>query len=678
MRDGCPTGSLLPLCTALVFLAASGLARADMRAGDRFVNSVGMDMVRVEPGSFRMGARNGDRDEKPEHRVRITRSFYMAATEVTNEQYEKFDPEHEELRGRKGFSSGDREAAVFVSWHDAVAFCEWLSEREGRPYRLPTEAEWEYACRAGTSGAYHTGEKLPSVYHKKQGHHREPEPVDLTVGTTPANPWGLHEMHGNVEEWCSDWYGPYPTGPDGEATSRVDPVGCASGSFRVTRGGNHNTKLHYLRSANRSGALPGDRHWLIGFRVVCGRPPSGEPTPPPEPPRWARDVQQEEADWADGPDPETPYFRGPLPYVRIPEGSDGPLYSHHNHDPALTWCENGHLLAIWYSCRNETGRELSIAASRLREGAAQWETADVFWNAPDRNDHAPSLWHGPEGRLYHFNGLSAGAGFRRNLALIMRTSDDNGARWSEGRLINPNRGLASQPVTTVFEMYDGRAVLPVDAPWRRKGGATALWFGRNSGERWELGKGAIAGIHAAVCQLENGHLLAFGRRHEIDGRMPKSISTDRGESWSVSASPFPPIGANQRPVLIRLREGPLLFLSFTHDFFKYRDRVGEAPVMEATGGDGNTRRIFGMFAAVSFDEGKSWPVRRPVTPGGPAREVTYFDHATCRLDETHAEPRGYLDACQTPDGLIHVITSKNYYSFNLAWLRQRTSSRSAP
>lgn len=85
-----------------------------------------------------------------------------------------------------------------------------------------------------------------------------------------------------------------------------------------------------------------------------------------------------------------------------------------------------------------------------------------------------------------------------------------------------------------------------------------------------------------------------------------------------------------------------------------------------------------MFAALSFDEGKSWPVRRPVTPGGPPREVTYFDDATCRLDKTHAEPRGYLDACQTPEDLIHVITSKNYYSFNLAWLRQRASFRSAP
>src|SRR5262249_42447235 len=151
------------------------------------------------------------------------------------------------------------------TWQDAVRFCQWLAKKEGLPYRLPTEAEWEYACRAGTTTPFHTGDSLPRGFHKNVREswypavgrsNAEAEVVPLTVGQTPVNAWGLADMHGNVEEWCHDWYGPY------EACPQTDPVGRADGLFRVTRGGSHSTLLYYLRSANRSGALPEDRHWL--------------------------------------------------------------------------------------------------------------------------------------------------------------------------------------------------------------------------------------------------------------------------------------------------------------------------------------------------------------------------------------------------------------------------------
>ncbi|MFQ5810662.1 MAG: formylglycine-generating enzyme family protein, partial [Armatimonadota bacterium] len=296
-----------------------------MPAGKDHTNFLGMRLVRIEPGSFTMGVgetplpdevigkphrSQGDFDERPMHEVTICKPFYIGVHEVTNAQYEQFDPEHRELRGKLGFSREDDEAVVFVSWHDAAGFCEWLSEREGLPYRLPTEAEWEYACRAGTTTHFHTGDTLPDAFHKNARETWFPDPqrgrdggdvVPLTVGQTPPNAWGLYDMHGNVEEWCNDWYGPY------EADDQRDPVGRADGDFRVTRGGSHGTEIYYLRSANRMGTLPGDKSWMIGFRVVLARMPKTKPLPRPRPQPYQRKVKQRSRRAvAKGPDPTRP------------------------------------------------------------------------------------------------------------------------------------------------------------------------------------------------------------------------------------------------------------------------------------------------------------------------------------------------------------------------------------
>jgi sulfatase modifying factor 1 len=153
------------LCGALAGLVAGAAMAAELPTEPTFTNSIGMRFVRVEPGSFAMGhdaplskdildvteigsdraiwlPERGDPDERPVHRVTISRPFYMAVTEVTNEEFERFDRQHALLRGKDGFSIDGDEAVVFVSWDEAEAFCEWLSAKEGRPYRLPTEAEW--------------------------------------------------------------------------------------------------------------------------------------------------------------------------------------------------------------------------------------------------------------------------------------------------------------------------------------------------------------------------------------------------------------------------------------------------------------------------------------------------------------------------------------------------------
>ena len=200
--------------------------------------------VEIPAGTFYMGGTGAGEnyDEAPMHRVTITRPFRMGVTEVTNAQYEQFRPEHRKLRGKRGFSSGDDEAVVFVSYDDAVAFCRWLSEREGKTYRLPTEAEWEYACRAGTMWNFWMGDRLLKPYMKNQAVAPDPKPLSLQVAQQPANPWGLHDMSGNVEEWCADWYGPYMPG------WQTDPVGPADGLYRVTRGGSHNTPMNTSQS----------------------------------------------------------------------------------------------------------------------------------------------------------------------------------------------------------------------------------------------------------------------------------------------------------------------------------------------------------------------------------------------------------------------------------------------
>jgi len=640
--------------------------------GDRkYTNSIGMEFTRIEPGNFLMGTGNthlpvelsgdkphlinGDFDERPAHLVTISKSFYIGIYEVTNAQYEKFDPDHHRLRGKFGFSSADDEAVIFVNWHEAMRFCEWLSEKEGLPYRLPTEAEWEYACRAGTATHFYTGDTLPEVFHKNVGRSWFPdtdrrhvdEPVSLIVGQTPPNAWGIYDMHGNVEEWCYDWYGLYEKG------EQIDPVGYADGDFRVTRGGSHSTELYYLRSANRMGTLPEDKSWLIGFRVVLGEMPQTKPLRAIVKPYHINVRQERLRSFTNAPDPGKPYFKGPRKYVKISPDSNGPMFSHHNHDPAIVSCPNGDLLAIWYTCIEEQGRELAQLVSRLRYGEDEWEPALPFWDAPDRNNHAPALWFDGEDTLYHFSGLSAAATWG-NLTTIMRTSKDNGATWSKARIINPEHRTRQMPVESVFRTHEGYIILPCDAVTGGYGG-TAIHISKDNGLTWFDPGGKAAGIHAGIIQLKDGRLMAFGRGDNIDGMMPKSISSDIGETWMYSPSVFPPISSGQRLVLLRLRESPIFFASFAEE-------------MAITDTSGRQRKVSGLFGALSFDEGETWDVRRLITDDASDHPVETMDGRIFTMSSRTAEPNGYLSVCQSADGIINLISSRQHYAFNLAWL----------
>ena len=648
------------------------------------MNTVGMALVEVPAGSFSMGQTwegtdpevIANWDESPEHLVSISKPFRMSAAPVTNAQYERFDPAHRTRRGQKGLSRADDEAVILVSWQDAVTFCEWLSEQEGEPYRLPTEAEWEYACRAGTTTPYSTGHDLPEGCHRHQEDDWDPEAVSLTVGTTPTNGFGLCDMHGLVEEWCHDWYGPYEPDP------QTDPVGRAAGLFRITRGGSHNTDVGFLRSASRSGTLPEDCHWLIGFRVVQAPLPGTAPLVEAPAPAVMQNVQQEEWDWGEG--PAGPLFAEPIPYVRAPDPGSGVPFLPHNHCPSITWCANGDLLAIWFSTISERGREMTILGSRLRAGHAEWDAPSEFFKAPDRNMTGSSLFHDGEGTVYFANGLEA-AGCWANLALVLRTSRDNGATWSAPSLANPQHQPRNQVISGMSRTPEGWLVQPCDAVYGGSGGS-AIHISRDGGQTWddpgagtakpdfqgEGTGGTIAGIHAGVVALNGGRLLAFGRGDSrlgddanIGERMPRSVSDDMGVSWRYSASEFPPISGGQRLVLLRLREGPLLFVSFTDA--SQKEQPGGMLFEDAAGG---RTRGYGMFAALSMDEGETWPVKRLVSHGPERRLEGGAWTGEFVMDPAHAEPKGYLAATQSPDGVIHLISSRMHYRFNLTWLRQ--------
>ena len=683
-------------------------------AEEVLTNSLGMKLVRIEPGSFRMGnegevdytqlpkagsnmpgyqkkgtgrppfaAHPLEWDEAPAHRVTIARPFLAATTPVTNAQYEQFRPDHRALRGKNGFSKRDDEAVLFVSWHDATAFCAWLAAREGRPYRLPTEAEWEYACRAGTATAYHTGDTLPPAYRRHQVMDREhslaPDKVSLIVGTTAPNTWGLHDMHGLVEEWCHDWYGPYGAEP------ATDPLGRAGGIARVTRGGSHSTGLPFLRSATRAAALPDTRTYLIGFRVVAAPLPATAPLPAPPPPRWARGVAQRSAGRtpASG---DTPQFLPPRTYTRIAPDANGPLFIIHSHCPSVTVCPNGDLLAVWFTTVVERGREMLIAGARLRRGAAEWDEADVFFHLPDRNLTGSALWWDGEKTLYHGNGIGVGDDYR-NLGLMLRSSTDNGATWSAPRLIGPEHRPRHQVIDTFIRTRDGTLALACDATHEGAGGS-AVHVSRDGGATWSDpgvgqpppdftagGRGPmIAGIHAGLVERRDGSWLAFGRGNNLDGRMPMSVSVDAGRTWTYAASEFEPIGGAQRLELIRLREGPLLFVSFTK-------------ALKQTDAAGQTFTGSGMFAALSYDDGQTWPVKKLVTPGGPRRVLDApcnrrWGESFSVLDRDRAEMRGYLTGVQAPDGMIHLLSSGTHFAFNLAWLKSphpaERQARSSP
>ncbi|MCX6633601.1 MAG: SUMF1/EgtB/PvdO family nonheme iron enzyme, partial [Acidobacteria bacterium] len=220
----------------------------------------GVQFVQLQPGEFTMGCSPGDSEcfdsEKPPHRVRITQGFQMGRYEVTQEQWQAV------LGSNPSRFQGATLPVEQVSWDDVQGFLQWLNARnDGYRYRLPTEAEWEYAARAGTTDKYAGASALGDAawYDSNSGGTTHP------VGQKRPNAWGLYDMLGNVWEWCQDWYGDYSSGA-------VDnPTGPSSGSQRIVRGGSWYGLAWLVRVSYPFGVVPGDRNLSFGFGFRCVR-----------------------------------------------------------------------------------------------------------------------------------------------------------------------------------------------------------------------------------------------------------------------------------------------------------------------------------------------------------------------------------------------------------------------
>jgi formylglycine-generating enzyme required for sulfatase activity len=232
--------------------------------GDPISNNIGMVLVPIPAGEFQMGSRDFFDDEKPPHQVTITKPFYVSVHEVTQRQYETVT-EHRPWQGESNVQEGPDYPATYVDWDDAVEFCRKLSQQEGVEYRLPSEAQWEYVCRAGTTTAYGFGDdvsKLGQYAWFSENARKIGEEYAHPVGQKLPNSWGLYDTHGNVWEWCHDWLRPY------EKDAVSDPTGPDRGATRVKRGGSFDDAAHAARSGLRSSRTPDHRNHYIGFRVV--------------------------------------------------------------------------------------------------------------------------------------------------------------------------------------------------------------------------------------------------------------------------------------------------------------------------------------------------------------------------------------------------------------------------
>ena len=609
----------IALCATALILAAAATTVPE-------TNSIGMQFVQVEPGTFRMGAGDtplpdamltapghimskrpaeGDFDETPAHVVTLTRPYRLSVSEVTVEQYRRFRPE---ARTNPAFAPH----AAGVSWYDAVEFCRWLSRKEGKTYRLPTEAEWERAARL-------------------------------------ANP-AIRNLRSGPAEWCLDWYGLY------SADAQKDPIGRASGIARVVRGGGLDFRKaaengdqlfpallpYFARANNRASMAPAFRstEGSIGFRVVEAPMPVTAPLPY-EPTFFQSAVKQTAPELLRGPEAGRPYYhvRRLFPDIggrdmRIEGRRIGlaPGLGTRYHNSAIQVCANGDLVAAWYdSPMNEDDPDQTVLSIRLRYGSEEWDTPEPWPDFADAADAAPVFWN-EHGTLWFFFGSPRLIGAP---PFQYMTSKDSGATWSEVRtpdLQGPVGPYTPQPINSVVRAADGTIYLPVDG----KGATSVLFASSDNGKTWYDTGGRTAGRHTTLVLGKDGSLIGIGGKNSnIDGRMPVAISRDGGKTYTTRATQLMPLSNGQRPSVVRLASGRLFFVADN------TIKKGPGPKRE------------GSYVALSDDDGATWSRRE--LPG-----ITTV---------------GYVTATQGPNGVIHIVTSHNQphdvsIHLNEAWVRE--------
>src|SRR5262245_40413388 len=458
------------------------------------VYSLGIELVSIPAGTFRMGSTIGNWDERPVRSVTISKSFLISKHAVTRLQFLEFRKEHPSSATMK---------AVGATWHDAVAFCEWLSAKEGKPYRLPTEAEWEYACRL--------------------------------QGLTDEGK--LMGMLDDVAEWCQDWYGPYAD------RDETDPTGANEGMVRVLRGDKLDVDdrviapWSYNRPAYRAGMPPSFGRPVISavntsFRVVQASPVTTAPRAV-MPELFRLGVKQSTAKAAAQfyPDQSKPYFRKRYMVATPPETWEGNPYERpgharnmavlglhpglggHQHSAALEVLPNGDLLMVCYTAWTEYSPELALMAIRLRYGQEDWEMPSFGFDLPGANDHAPLLW--TDGGATHL--FWGSPKLPMHVAFQWTTTRDSGATWEpiQYPMFSGSPGVgASQPINSAFRDRHGTLYIACDG----EGATSLLWASDDNMKTWRDPGGRTNGGHGAFALLSDGEsILALnGRKTHID------------------------------------------------------------------------------------------------------------------------------------------------------------------
>lgn len=587
------------------------------------------------------------------HDVTINYSFLISETEVTIEQFQRFKKEYQYSTAFKPYVAG-------ISWNEATAFCEWLSKKEGKSYRLPTEAEWEYACRAGSQTLFWSGAHLPA---------------------NDTNPWGVKNMHSGVAEWCYDWHGEYTTTP------KTNPVGYATGFAKIIRGGAANTTelegekpdfypdtaTVFYRSSNRASMQPDcpaagsdqPTPHFVGFRVVQAPLPSTK--------MQAFDasfplqgIKQTVHFTSQGPSSDKPYFKARQvmaspPDLTYPFENEAvglhPANQGKVHSSGFVACPNGDLLLIGFSSsrlKSESAPNTTMVVTRLRNGADQWEMPELFYDRSGLNDQSALLWN-DKGTLWFFGGGRSNG----NVPFVVTKSTDNGATWStlstpvmKGK-VEP---FAPQPINSAFRGNDGIIYFGTDGIEAQ----SLLWASKDDGKTWYDTKGRTGGRHTTFALLKDNRIMAMGGKNSnVEGYMPVSYSSDWGATWTEKVkTPFAALGSNQRPVILRLKSGKLFFAGDFQDI-KMMDIPPPKDIAER-----------GAYVALSDDEGKTWKIKKLAL--APEHNDWHGIIQKGKKPQHGFGTLGYCAATQTENGVIHLMTSKGkpsmHFAMNEAWI----------
>lgn len=635
--------------SALLTLGACAMAMSAC-AQKIETNSVGIKLARIPAGQFRMGAdatvipekvraglgvmstrpAHGDFDEVPAHAVRLTHSFGIGVTEVTAAEYQQFDPSYKPNPAAPSYAAG-------ISWKEAMDYCAWLSKKEHKTYRLPTEAEWEYVARAGGTKLYGAS--------------------DAPLKVDESNAWGLANLGVGRPEWTLDWYGPY------QPQTQTDPTGAAGGWAKVVRGGaldfrkskepgeNPASSPYFERPANRASMAPAFAapEGRIGFRIVEGSMPTTNPTAPFT--YLFETAVKQQSDGIDaGPDPAKPWMHlheifpnlngRSMPEVGWKVGLERGLgIAYHN--TAIQELPNGDMLAAYYNTpQSEDDPDMTIITMRRRAGSETWDMPEPWPYFADAANAAPVIWN-DKGKIWFFWGQPRLIGA---WPFSYMTSQDNGATWSSVQFphfTTPIGRYVPQPINSIVRSSDGTILMPTDSTGRDatgNGSISSVWGTHDNGATWYDTGGRTGGRHTTIVMAKDGTtILGFGGKNsEIDGKMPLAISHDGGKTWQKRATPFDELLSGERPSVIRLHDGKLFFVADynpTHQKHIHKD---------------------GAYVALSDDDGATWTMKAL-----PKEIVTV----------------GYTTATQGANGVIHVITSKNKPDYEIelteSWVLDR-------